>query len=272
MKKTLLLMMSLVTLRVTAQQMGGYRYDSTEVEMLRHPTGRNIVLATQHSWKKYCPQPQQQVFQTCVSWASVYGALTIQRRIQSRKADLPPYSAPFVAHYVHRTDKYDQSVTIPSVLEQLKKRGAINMADDGFTFNPKLPPSAQDSLTASGRKIRDFYTIFDRHWSKKQQQLDKYVKPEDLVMLLKSVLLDVPIIIGLEIDESFKKLRQENWKGCAQNSKKEGHAICVVGYDDVKEAFLILNSFGSNWGERGFGSISYAAMQNHCLQAFSIQL
>jgi C1A family cysteine protease len=36
-----------------------------------------------------------------------------------------------------------------------------------------------------------------------------------------------------------------------------GHAISIVGFDDSKRAWLIRNSWGAEWGENGFGWVSY---------------
>lgn len=36
------------------------------------------------------------------------------------------------------------------------------------------------------------------------------------------------------------------------------HAIMIVGWDDAKGAWLIKNSWGTNWGENGFGWVGYA--------------
>jgi len=36
-----------------------------------------------------------------------------------------------------------------------------------------------------------------------------------------------------------------------------GHAVSLIGYDDSRRAFLIRNSWGETWGEKGFGWISY---------------
>ena len=36
-----------------------------------------------------------------------------------------------------------------------------------------------------------------------------------------------------------------------------GHAMVLVGYDDAKQAFRVQNSVGSNWGNEGYGWISY---------------
>ena len=35
------------------------------------------------------------------------------------------------------------------------------------------------------------------------------------------------------------------------------HGICLIGYDDEKEAFKFINSWGTNWGIDGYGWISY---------------
>ena len=36
-----------------------------------------------------------------------------------------------------------------------------------------------------------------------------------------------------------------------------GHAVLIVGYDDEKDAFKIVNSWGSDWGDEGYGWVSY---------------
>lgn len=35
------------------------------------------------------------------------------------------------------------------------------------------------------------------------------------------------------------------------------HAVCIIGWDDNKERWKILNSWGKSWGNNGIGSISY---------------
>lgn len=37
-----------------------------------------------------------------------------------------------------------------------------------------------------------------------------------------------------------------------------GHAVSIVGYDDTLQAFIIRNSWGESWGERGFAHIAYS--------------
>jgi len=39
-----------------------------------------------------------------------------------------------------------------------------------------------------------------------------------------------------------------------------GHAVLIVGYDDVNECFIVKNSWGTGWGEHGFFRIDYSQL------------
>ena len=50
-----------------------------------------------------------------------------------------------------------------------------------------------------------------------------------------------------------------------------GHAILIVGYDDNRQAFKFLNSYGDIWGDNGFGWISYSVFNGVVKQAFTMK-
>jgi C1A family cysteine protease len=50
-----------------------------------------------------------------------------------------------------------------------------------------------------------------------------------------------PSVVGIRIFASF-----------------EGHTVVIVGYLDVKQAFLVRNSWGTNWGIKGHFTLPYA--------------
>ncbi len=37
-----------------------------------------------------------------------------------------------------------------------------------------------------------------------------------------------------------------------------GHAVSIVGYDDVTQSYIIRNSWGEEWGEKGFAHVAYS--------------
>jgi C1A family cysteine protease len=44
-----------------------------------------------------------------------------------------------------------------------------------------------------------------------------------------------------------------------------GHCILAVGYDDARQVFLIRNSWGTEWGKGGYGTIPYAYLVDRTL-------
>ena len=44
-----------------------------------------------------------------------------------------------------------------------------------------------------------------------------------------------------------------------QDLVKINHAVLLIGWDDAKQAWLIKNSWGEDWGEKGFGWIKYGS-------------
>lgn len=47
------------------------------------------------------------------------------------------------------------------------------------------------------------------------------------------------------------------------------HAIALVGYDDKMECIKFKNSWGSNWGDKGYGYIGYGTLKNILCDAWS---
>lgn len=72
---------------------------------------------------------------------------------------------------------------------------------------------------------------------------------------IKEVLLDkrLPIVFGISITHSFSFLTgKEVFKPRAGEGRGGGHAMLIVGWDDTRKAFKIMNSWGTRWGDRGF--------------------
>ena len=44
-----------------------------------------------------------------------------------------------------------------------------------------------------------------------------------------------------------------------------GHAVCAVGYDDATSRFLVRNSWGADWGLKGYFTMPYAYASNNNL-------
>ncbi|PZV00402.1 MAG: hypothetical protein DCF32_17620 [Leptolyngbya sp.] len=53
------------------------------------------------------------------------------------------------------------------------------------------------------------------------------------------------------------KTKQNQKTDNKQSAKIFGHAVLVIGYSDIQEAFLFQNSYGKDWGVAGYGWLPY---------------
>ncbi len=96
---------------------------------------------------------------------------------------------------------------------------------------------------------------------RKATSWDYVNSPPDLpppVEQLKTALIEHgPLVAPIVYDACLA-----NYKGGVfneQDLRKVNHVVLLVGWDDSKEAWLIKNSWGEEWGEKGFGWIRYGS-------------
>jgi Cysteine protease len=82
---------------------------------------------------------------------------------------------------------------------------------------------------------------------------------------------DVPVIVGIETTDNFRELKMPNCHWAPQGDNKWGHALLVVGYDDRNSHFLVLNSYGSDWGCSGTSTISYDDYSRVTVEAYVLE-
>jgi len=71
-----------------------------------------------------------------------------------------------------------------------------------------------------------------------------------------------PIMLGIEIDNNFYNA----YNGYVWNTfgtSIAGHGVTIVGYDDSKHAFKLMNSWGTGWGTGGFIWVDYNIFYLH---------
>ena len=79
-----------------------------------------------------------------------------------------------------------------------------------------------------------------------------------------------PIVFGLMVYNNWffdPKIRQTGYVSLPKPSDKQvgGHAMVIVGYDDKIKQFIVQNSWGKNWGDKGFCYIPYEYILNRTL-------
>ncbi len=80
-----------------------------------------------------------------------------------------------------------------------------------------------------------------------------------------------PVLVGMPVDQAFMNLRGEGIYQGLSGPILGGHAMAVTGYDDSKGAFEVLNSWGTAWGHRGRGWLSYAGFRQTVREGYVTQ-
>jgi len=95
----------------------------------------------------------------------------------------------------------------------------------------------------------------------------KYERVNGTEASIKSALSEgFPVVFGFTCYDSFESSEVAASGVLPMPSLKEkivgGHCVLCVGYDDSKKIFIIRNSWGTNWGQKGYFTMPYAYLTN----------
>ncbi len=69
-----------------------------------------------------------------------------------------------------------------------------------------------------------------------------------------------PIVFGFSVYESFRSIGKNGIMPMPKPTEQMlgGHCVMAVGYDDAKHMFIVRNSWGPSWGDKGYFYMPYA--------------
>lgn len=92
------------------------------------------------------------------------------------------------------------------------------------------------------------------------------VSNTDLVQMKSCLAAGYPIIMGFTVYDGFESSNVAQTGILNLPGQHEqvlgGHAILVVGYDDATQRFIVRNSWGVNWGQKGYFTVPYEYFTN----------
>ena len=163
---------------------------------------------------------------------------------------------------------YNERVMIDKVNEDSGayiKDGFISMQKQGACVET-MWPYVESRLTT-----RPTYPCYLEARNHRTNGYNSQLDPFNMVYSIKHCLaLKLPVVIGVMVYESFQADRAAK-TGLIPlpNTQTErllgGHALTCVGYDDDKQHFIVLNSWGTVWGDKGMCYIPYAFVANNDL-------
>jgi len=240
----------------------------SNVKELAPLTTRSLSgIPSSYSLKAYCPTPLSQGRQpSCVGWASGYAARTISYAIKKNWANNVTLINQniFSPAFVYNTIKSKEDVNckkgsyIADAMYLIKNYGITKFNDFPYSDQKcSTKPSIYGMQLAKQNKIATFLKL--ANWNNPYKLADK---------VKKAIANKNPVVIGMRVSSSFYKVAGA-WSG-VQVGNVGGHAMVVIGYDDTKYggAFELMNSWGSRWGNNGFGWVRYADFEKYVKTAY----
>lgn len=189
---------------------------------------------------------------SCVGWATGYYLKSFYENLEDSNNGLMvldnQMSPAFVYNQIKAGGCADGS-DIPSAFELIHDTGIVSWQEMPYLQNEcDTQPTQNQNDLAQTNRIASFTPL----------------NGDMLFDQAKAFLLNnQPIVIAITIDRNnFGKIDQNGEAAYREFAKEDGaHAILVVGYDDTKNAFKAVNSWGRNWGNNGFVWIDYKAFQ-----------
>lgn len=90
--------------------------------------------------------------------------------------------------------------------------------------------------------------------------------PQNEYSIRQALAQGCPVVFGVSVYESFERRDVVKSGDIPMPKRSErllgGHAILLVGYDDGQRLYRFLNSWGTVFGQSGFGTLSYEYVHN----------
>ena len=196
---------------------------------------------------------------SCVAWATAYAMRGYEARQDVWSGIAPQDPGPalnFSPSFVYNQLDHgkDAGITIPAALTLLHQQGAATLADMPYVAGQyTTQPSAAAVADAAHYKLATFGSI----------------TPSDLTSIKAQVVAGVPVMLAIKVYANLFALGSNQVYTGISGTYEGGHAVTVVGYDDAKGAVKFINSWGTAWGTAGYGWISYAALNQVTVEAYS---
>jgi C1A family cysteine protease len=206
------------------------------------------------------PVRSQGIQGSCVAWATTYYLKSYQEKIQhgyeySSFSNL--MSPAFIYNQIKVSEDCSLGTCIEAALYKLKISGVCTW--QSFPYNQSncsIQPNGSQNSEALNNRISQGYII-------SSETVINNISYSRESIFKNLISQGIPIIIGMRIDYNFANSTPRNqdniyiYNTFNPASVKGGHAMLIVGYSNELNAFKVVNSWGTAWGNEGYCWISY---------------
>ena len=78
------------------------------------------------------------------------------------------------------------------------------------------------------------------------------------------------VVAGLELWDGFYTCTSRSLESPAKNLTGDGHVVCITAFDDGERQMAVRNSWGSGWGDGGYGWLDYDGLEEVLWEAWVV--
>ncbi len=206
---------------------------------------KNLSLPNNYSLKQYCPTPlDQKSTQFCTAYAFGYAAFTIEKQIPKAVRSQKAYSAAFLFNKHHLSMNY--GIDPFKVLQFMKDSGVCSVQKFSNALDNAerlVPLVAKLEAKRPENRIKAIYAFDGPNI---YQQIKKHISQKH------------PVVVVVKTERLFRTIHAGKSRWYPKTLDGQLHAMVVIGYDDNKQVFELMNSFDTTWGNKGFIDIGYS--------------
>jgi len=183
---------------------------------------------------------------TCVAFSVGYAARSADWYYRTGATSYSFTTNVFSPEHLYNQVKFEEGclsgTAMQIALDYIIANGIVTYASMPYTSGDcSLQPTAAQIAEATTYKISGYNKIYTT----------------DRAMIRSMINGNKPVIISIAGDQSFITAKTGFVWRVYSGSGYIAHSVVICGYDDSKNAWKIMNSFGTGWGDAGYSWIDY---------------
>jgi C1A family cysteine protease len=190
--------------------------------------------------RNYCSPIENQGSLGSCTGQSIAGAIELLNKRNGKPTDVSRLFIYYYERVLLGTVNYDSGAYIRDGIKATNKYGASLESHWPYDIRKfKQEPINEAKIDALNRKVT------------------RYERVEDFNGCIDALTNGYPVIIGFYVYDSFMSASVFKTGNMPYpNTRRErllgGHAVLLVGYDKTKKVFIVRNSWGTSWGDKGY--------------------
>ena len=178
---------------------------------------------------------------SCAAWAVAYAATSREERHKWEWGSYSKNHCFSPAFVFNSLTKGGKPIHISAAMKFVVNKGVCSMQIMDYAENSLVAPDSRQKKVASYFKAALWRTV------------------NGIDAVKDAIVKDYGVVFAFRVPVNYSSANNVIYG--SETIGEGAHAVCIVGYDDNRYggAFKYLNSYGSGWGENGYGWITYTA-------------